>query len=44
MESFTRYRTNFARRFVTMKETSYHYDPDLRQQTSEWTEHGCYTL
>jgi histone-lysine N-methyltransferase SETMAR len=35
---FQKNKTDFVRRFVTMDETwVYHYDPELRQQTAEWT-------
>lgn len=42
LELFQKNKKDFLRRFVTMDETwVYHYDPKLRQQTSEWTEPGC---
>lgn len=39
---FTKNKNDFLRRFITMDETwVYHYDPELRQQTAEWTEPSC---
>lgn len=42
LDLFLKNKTDFTRRFITMDETwVYHYDPELRQQTAEWTEAGC---
>lgn len=42
LDRFTKDKTDFVRRFITMDETwVYHYDPELRQQKAEWTEPGC---
>jgi histone-lysine N-methyltransferase SETMAR len=42
LDRFRKNKTDFVRRFITMDETwVYHYDPELRQQTAEWTEPGC---
>lgn len=42
LDRFQKNKNDFVRRFITMDETwVYHYDPELRQQTAEWTEPGC---
>lgn len=42
LKRFQRNKTNFMRQLVTMDEVwVYHYDPELRQQTAEWTQPGC---
>jgi len=42
LERFRKDKKDFVRRFITMDETwVYHYDPELRQQTAEWTKPGC---
>jgi histone-lysine N-methyltransferase SETMAR len=42
LERFNKNKTNFVRRFITMDETwIYHYTPESKQQSKQWTEAGC---
>ena len=42
MERFNKNKTNFVHRFTTMDETwIYHYTPESKQQSKQWTEPGC---
>ena len=42
LECFNKNKTDFVRRFITMDETwIYHYTPESKQQSKQWTEAGC---
>jgi histone-lysine N-methyltransferase SETMAR len=42
LERFNKNETDFLRRFITMDETwIYHYTPESKQQSKQWTEAGC---
>jgi len=42
LERFNRNKTDFVRRFITMDETLiYHYTPESKQQSKQWTEASC---
>jgi myosin heavy subunit len=42
LEHFNMNKTDFVHRFVIMDETCiYHYTPDSKQQSKQWTEAGC---
>jgi len=44
LERFKKNATDFERRFITMDETwIYHYIPESKQQSKQWTEAGCST-
>jgi histone-lysine N-methyltransferase SETMAR len=42
LERFNKNETDFLRRFITMDEAwIYHYTPESKQQSKQWTEDGC---
>jgi histone-lysine N-methyltransferase SETMAR len=42
LERFNKNKTDFVRRFIIMDETwIYHYTPESKQQSKQWTEAGC---
>jgi hypothetical protein len=42
LECFNKNQTDLVRRFITMDETwIYHYTPESKQQSKQWTEAGC---
>ena len=42
LERFSKNKTDFVRRFITMDETwIHHYTPESKQQSKQWTEAGC---
>jgi histone-lysine N-methyltransferase SETMAR len=42
LERFNKNKIDFGRRFITMDETwIYHYTPESKQQSKQWTEAGC---
>jgi histone-lysine N-methyltransferase SETMAR len=44
LERFTKNKTDFVRRFITMDETwIHHYAPESKPQSKQWTEAGCST-
>jgi hypothetical protein len=42
LERFNKNKTDFMPRFITADETwIYHYTPESKQQSNQWTEAGC---
>jgi len=42
LERFSKNKTNFVHRFITMDETwIHHYTPESKQQPKQWTETSC---